>query len=82
MYSGVPIVTPLCVRFSGCCIAGQNARQAEVGDLDLALARQQDVLRLDVAVDDAQFAGALQGGGDLPHDAQGQQQVGRPLLAA
>ena len=74
------MVTPLCVRCSGWLVADQDARQAEVGDLHLALAREQDVLRLDVAVDDAQLAGPLQGGGHLPHDAQGQQHFGRPLV--
>jgi hypothetical protein len=71
MYSGVPIVTPL--------VVGEAARQAEVGDLGLALARQQDVFGFDVAVDDAEFAGPLQRGGDLAHDAQGDRQFGRPL---
>ena len=61
-------------------VVGEAARQAEVGDLDLALARQQDVFRLDVAMDDAQLAGPLQGGGHLAHDAQGQQHLGRPFL--
>ena len=46
-------------------------RQAEVGDLHPALLVEQDVLRLDVAVDDAVVVGVLQGLADLRHDGQG-----------
>ena len=59
--------------------AGEDARQAEVGHLDLAPARQQDVLRLDIAMDDAQLAGPLQGRRRLPQDGERQGQIGRPL---
>ncbi len=67
-------------QVEGRTIAGQAADQTEVGDLDLALARQQDVLRLDVAVDDAQLAGPLQRRRHLAENAQRQQHVGRTLL--
>ena len=40
-------------------IASEAARQAEVGDFDFPFAGEQDVLGLDVAVDDAGFAGPL-----------------------
>jgi hypothetical protein len=60
-------------------LASEAARQAEVRHLDLALARQQDVFRLDVPMHKAQLAGALQGGGRLAHDRQRQRQVGRSL---
>ena len=62
-------------------VRGEAARQAEVGHLRLALPGQQDVLRLDVAVDDPQLAGLVQGGRHLPHDAQGEGHVERPLAA-
>ena len=48
----------------------EAARQAEVGDLHLAGAADQDVLGFDVAMDDVQLAGALQGGRDLGHHPQ------------
>ena len=51
-------------------VAAQQLGQAEVGDLHAALAVQQDVLRLDVAVDDALLVGVLQGVADLRHDPQ------------
>ena len=44
--------------------------QTEVGDLQLAAFVQQQVLRLDVAVDDAVVMGVLQGRADLRHDGQ------------
>src|SRR5262249_56712744 len=57
-------------QVEGLGVVGEAAGQAEVRDLGLALAGQQDVFRLDVAVDDAHLAGPLEGGGDLAHYAQ------------
>src|SRR4051794_8920743 len=59
---------------------GEAARQPEIGNLHLPLARHQNVLWLDVAMDDAELAGPLQGGGNLAHDAQAQQYLRWPLL--
>ena len=53
--------------------SGELARQlgqAEVGDLHAAALVEQDVFRLDVAVDDAFVVGELQGLADLRHDRQ------------
>ena len=52
-------------------LAADQLGQAEVGDLHPALLVQQDVLRLDVAVDDAVVVGVLEGLADLRHDGQG-----------
>ena len=52
-------------------LAAHQLRDAEVGDLDPALLVQQDVLRLDVAVDHAMVVGVLQGLADLRDDGQG-----------
>ena len=46
---------------------------AEVGDLHLALRRDQHVAGLDVAVDDAVAVGEVEGAGDVGGD------VGRPV---
>ena len=48
----------------------QHLGDAKVGDLHPALLVQQDVLRLDVAVDDALLVGELQRLADLRHDDQ------------
>ena len=66
MYSGVPIMRPVAVSRSPRRRAGRE-RDAEVGDHRLAL-MEQDVLRLDVAVDQAVGMGVVQRGGDLPHE--------------
>ena len=58
----------------------EAARQAEVGHLNFAFAGQQNVFRLDVAVDDSGLGGPLQGGGRLSHDAQGEEQFRRPFF--
>ena len=50
---------------------GQRAREAEVGDLHDAVRRDEDVLRLDVAVHQAVAAGMLERGRDLQRDACG-----------
>ncbi len=51
MYVGVPSVTPVLVSLDAAAF-GDRARDAEVGDQRLTVL-QQDVLRLDVAVNDA-----------------------------
>ena len=67
MYSGVPATTPVCVRLA----SSDGAGQAEVGDLDaLDAVLQQDVGRLDVAVDQPLRVGRGQALGDLHADAQ------------
>ena len=48
-----------------------GARDAEVHDLDVPVAVDHDVLRLDVAVDDAAAVRALDGGEQLQTDADG-----------
>ena len=68
MYSGVPSMRPDSVSRSSAAALGRE-RDAEVGDHRLALV-QQDVLRLDVAVDHALGVGVMQRGGDLPDEAE------------
>ena len=85
MYLGVPMILPASVRLVGrlpCRAAASvartaggapslnNLRQAEVGHLHPPAAVQQDVLRLDVAVDDALVVGVLEGVANLRHDGQ------------
>src|ERR1019366_3747523 len=48
--------------------AGGNERRAEVGNLDVGLSVQQDVGRLDVAVDDPGAVGEIQGPGAFEND--------------
>ena len=75
MYIGVPAMKPD-LRDAG--VVGR-AGQAEVGDLDvLDAVFQQDVARLDVAVDQAHGVRRGQAGGDLLADAQHVQQLQRP----
>ena len=74
MYWGVPMIWPAAVSVAHgpCGLAWPHQlRQAEVGDLHPALLVQQDVLRLDVAVDHAVVVGVLQRLADLRHDGQG-----------
>ena len=52
--------------------AGATGGKAEVRDFGLALAGEQDIFRLDVAVNDARFVRLFQGRRHLTHDAQGQ----------
>ena len=79
MYSGVPIVMPICVRLvASVSVSRTNAGEAEIGHLDLARSGDHDVFRLDVAMDHALFGGLAQGGGDLPHDRQCLLQQRRP----
>ena len=52
-------------------LAAHQLRDAEVGDLHPALLVEQDVFRLDVAVDHAVVVGVLQGVANLRHDGQG-----------
>ena len=47
-----------------------NASDAEVGDLDAALGRNEQVARLDVTVHQASVVRGLQRGGGLGHDAE------------
>ena len=51
-------------------VAGPRLRQAEVEHLDLAVARELDVRRLQVAVDDALVVGLLERFGDLLGDLE------------
>ena len=44
----------------GLLLVGRQARQAEVGELDVAVGRQDHVLGLDIAVDQAALVGVLQ----------------------
>src|SRR5262249_20996134 len=67
-------------EIEGLSRVGQHGRQAEVGDFDLALARDEDVLRFDVAMDDAQLAGPLNRACDLAHDAEGDEDFRRAFL--
>ena len=56
-----------------------DVRDAEVGDLDAAVGQQEDVRRLDVAMDDAELVRVVERIQDLRHDAH---DVGRrePLV--
>ena len=62
MYDGVPRIAPVCVRSLR---TSMLAGQAEVGDQRLARVVEQDVGRLQVAVDDAALVGVMHGAGDL-----------------
>ena len=74
MYIGVPGDES---RLRDAGVVGR-AGQAEVGDLDvLDAVFQQDVARLDVAVDQAHRVGGGQAGGDLPADPQHVRQLER-----
>ena len=64
--SASPLVSP-----SLPLVSPHQFRDAEVGDFDPALLVEQDVLRLDVAVDHAVVVGVLQGLADLRDDGQG-----------
>jgi hypothetical protein len=68
----VPSTTPGWERLAGDVGAGrlvaQGAGQAEVEDLHASLGRDLDVVRLEVAVDDALLVGFLQTAGDLARD--------------
>jgi hypothetical protein len=59
---------------------GHRGGDAEVGDHRLALL-EQDVLRLDVAVDDAETVGVAEGGRHRAGDAEGNVHRQRPLAA-
>ena len=65
----MPTAIPVSVSF---CPAAASTRlgDAEVGHQGMA-ALQQDVLRLDVAMDDLAFVGVVQRFGRLPHDPEG-----------
>ncbi len=52
------------------CSQADHLGDAEVGDLHPALFVEQDVFRLDVAVDDALVVGELERFADLRHDGQ------------
>ncbi len=52
-------------------LAAHELGQPEIGDLHPAALIQQDILRLDVAMDHAGIVGVLQGVADLRHDRQG-----------
>ena len=73
MYATVPSSVPGCVssvRSAGCggSRLGLQAGQAEIEDLHAAVGGQEDVLRLDVAVDDALGVGGGQPVGDRRGD--------------
>ena len=76
MYCGVPATTPVCVRLR----VVDRAGQAEVGDLDpLDAVLQQDVRRLDVAMDQPLRVGGRQPRGRLHADAEDLVELQRPL---
>jgi hypothetical protein len=76
MYSGVPVMTPLRVKTG----VVRRAGEAEVGDLDaLDAVLQQDVARLDVAVDQPLGVRRRQAVGRLHPDAQDFLQLQRPV---
>src|SRR4030095_6246725 len=50
---------------------GGGSGDAEVHDLDGAAAAEEDVARLDVAVDDAELVGVGEGSEDMPGDGDG-----------
>ena len=52
----------------GWCVEG--AGESEIDDLDAVILRDQYVLRLDVAMDDAAGVGVFEGGGDFAGIAQ------------
>ena len=58
-----------------------RAGDPEVGDVDPAVAADEDVRRLDVAVDDAAVVGDLEGAGDVGGDAGGLARGEGPVLA-
>ena len=71
--------TAVCVAFSGAAgsaalppasAAAQHFGDAKIGDLHAALFVEQQVLRLDVAVDDAPVVGELQRVAQRRHDGQ------------
>ena len=68
MYLGVPTTKP--IRVSSSPVVWAAPGDAEVGQPGVAL-RQEDVLRLDVAVDHVAGVGVLQGLGDLAGDPDG-----------
>ena len=68
MYVGVPSVTPVLGELRSAAL-GDGARDAEIGDQRLTVL-QQDVLRLDVAVDDSLLVRVLERRGDLICDPQ------------
>ena len=67
MYSGVPAMTPVCVRLAS-STARARPKSVILTRCDAVL--QQDVGRLDVAVDQALGVGRRQPAGDLHADAQ------------
>ena len=78
MYSGVPAMRP---RLRQAGVVG-GAGQAEVGELDaLHAVLQQDVGRLDVAVDQPLRVRRRQAAGDLEADAQDLLDLQRPAAA-
>ena len=83
MYIGVPATTPLCVRLASS--AARARPKSVIFDALLRAALEQDVGRLDVAVDQAGGVGGGQPLGDLPADPQHLRHVERagavePLL--
>ncbi len=59
-------------------VSAEVLREAEVGDEGLALPREEDVLRLEVAVDDPALVGAPEGLGEPPHERDGLVRGKRP----
>ena len=85
MYSGVPATTPLCVRLASS--AARARPKSVIFTRCLRSAFEQDVGRLDVAVDQPVRVGGGQPLGDLPadpHDLRHVQRAGavEPLLQA
>ena len=75
MYCGVPATTPLCVRLAS-STARARPKSVILTRCDAVL--QQDVGRLDVAVDQPLGVGRRQAGGRLHADAQDLRQLQRP----
>ena len=84
MYAGVPSTAPVCVSSDRPAPTDRDvaparlgeARQAEVADQHAAVARDQDVLGLDVAVDDAQLVRRGQSAPDLQVEIEDPAPVG------
>ena len=81
MYCGVPTERPVCVSVAPpASVAAEGARDAEVGEQRVAALREQQILRLDVAMHDALLVRVVERTRDLARDAQ--RLVDRELLVA
>ena len=72
----MPMIEPVCVMSDA-----PARRDAEVRDLRAALVVDDDVLRLEVAVDDAAAVREARGAQDLHGEVDGARRVQRALLA-